>query len=118
MLSEGHAELLGAIGRTHSISAAARSIGISYRHAWLMVQEVNAAAGSPLVEAAVGGARGGGAQLTEQGRYAVDVLEQLRGELDRKAPRCCGGLSLPHIRSPRPCTWPRPSVCRRWSDRC
>jgi molybdate transport system substrate-binding protein len=84
MLSEGHAELLGAIGRTHSISAAARSIGISYRHAWLMVQEVNAASGSPLVAAAVGGVRGGGAQLTAQGRYAVDVLEQLRGELRPK----------------------------------
>lgn len=84
MLGEGHAELLAAIGRTHSISAAARSIGISYRHAWMMVQEVNAAAGSPLVEAAVGGVRGGGAKLTERGLFAVDVLEQLRGELRPK----------------------------------
>lgn len=81
MLSEGQAELLAAIGRLHSISAAARSIGISYRHAWMMVQEVNDSAGGALVEAAVGGVRGGGASLTERGRFAVEVLEQLRAEL-------------------------------------
>ncbi|MCE9544948.1 MAG: molybdate ABC transporter substrate-binding protein [Planctomycetia bacterium] len=77
VLGEGRAELLAAIGRTHSITAAAKSVGMSYRRAWNIVQEVNQAAGDPLVTAAVGGATGGGAQLTPHGHFAVDLFEQL-----------------------------------------
>ncbi len=95
MLDESQAELLTAIDRVHSISAAARSIGISYRHAWKMVQAANAAAGIELVEAAVGGVRGGGARLTDRGRFAVEVLEQLREELRAK-----GADALRRIVSP------------------
>ncbi|HEV7223808.1 MAG TPA: molybdate ABC transporter substrate-binding protein [Pirellulales bacterium] len=81
VLDEDHAEILAAIARFNSISAAARGIGISYRHAWKLVQEANEAAGTPLVEAATGGLRGGGATLTEQGRLAIDVYDRLRAEL-------------------------------------
>ena len=45
ILGKGRLELLEAIDRWHSISAAARQIGMSYRHAWLLVQGVNEAAG-------------------------------------------------------------------------
>src|SRR4051794_31839801 len=65
----GRQELLEAISRCHSISGAARERGISYRHAWVLVQGMNEAAGSPLVESAVGGARGGGARLTTRGEF-------------------------------------------------
>lgn len=71
-------DLLAEIDRTHSISAAARSLGISYRHAWLMVQEVNRSAGKVLVESAVGGTRGGGAQLTEHGLAALQLFNDLQ----------------------------------------
>lgn len=81
ILGDGRAELLAEIERTHSISAAARSLGISYRHAWKLVQEANAAAGEPLVTAAVGGHRGGGAQLTPRGKLSLEVFEQLRGQV-------------------------------------
>src|SRR5262245_26900248 len=78
MLGDKLADLLSAIQRTSSISAAARAMGISYRHAWKLVQEGNQAAGEPLVSAAVGGLKGGGAQLTARGQSSLEIFEQLR----------------------------------------
>ena len=78
LLGEGRADLLSAIDRLHSITKAAKSAGMSYRRAWSLVQDANEAAGTPLVEAAVGGVKGGGARLTPQGRLALEVYEQLR----------------------------------------
>ncbi|HEV3339548.1 MAG TPA: molybdate ABC transporter substrate-binding protein [Pirellulales bacterium] len=81
VVDQDQAEVLEAIGRYHSISAAARGIGISYRHAWKLVQQANEAAGVTLVEAATGGLRGGGATLTDRGRLALETYHQLRSEL-------------------------------------
>src|ERR1051325_4170638 len=81
ILDDDSADLLGSIGRFKSITAGAKAVGISYRHAWKIVQAVNEAAGEPLVECAVGGVKGGGARLTEQGQVAVSTYEQLRAAL-------------------------------------
>lgn len=85
VLGEGRADLLAAIDRIHSISAAARSLKISYRHAWLMVQAVNEAAGEALVESAVGGVQGGGARLTERGRAALQLFQEFEADVRRHA---------------------------------
>ncbi len=85
VLSEELADLLSAIEQTSSISAAARQIGISYRHAWKLVQEGNNAADEPLVSAAVGGFNGGGAILTSKGKASLDVFNRLRGNLRETA---------------------------------
>jgi molybdenum ABC transporter molybdate-binding protein len=85
VLGEGKAELLAAIDQERSITNAAKSVGMSYRRAWNLIQEINAAAGEPLVEAATGGVAGGGARLTPQGRAAVDVYEKVRQSLVESA---------------------------------
>jgi molybdenum ABC transporter molybdate-binding protein len=85
VLGEGRAELLEAIGKRRSITAAARAVGMSYRKAWTLIREVNEAAGEPLVRAAVGGAQGGGAQLTERGYAAVEVYRRLHASLQNTA---------------------------------
>jgi molybdate transport system substrate-binding protein len=85
VLGEGRLELLEWIDRCHSISEAARQLGISYRHAWVTVQAVNEAAGMLLVTAAVGGRRGGGARLTPQGQHAVALFRRLRDQLHQAA---------------------------------
>jgi molybdenum ABC transporter molybdate-binding protein len=85
ILGEGRLELLEWIDRCHSISAAARQMGMSYRHAWVLVQEVNAAAGQALVEAATGGKHGGGARLTELGKRSVELVRALQGNLRQTA---------------------------------
>lgn len=74
-MGPGKADLLDAVARTGSISAAAREMGMSYRRAWLLVDTMNRAFRSPLVEAAKGGAGGGGARVTE---FGLQVLARYR----------------------------------------
>jgi molybdate transport system substrate-binding protein len=85
ILGQGRAELLAGIERWHSISAASRQLGMSYRHAWLLVQRINEAAGQPLVETATGGVRGGGARLTPLGQWAVSVFRSFNDQLHHSA---------------------------------
>jgi molybdate transport system regulatory protein len=66
-IGPGKADLLDAIAATGSISAAARTMGLSYRRAWLLVETMNAAFAAPLVVASRGGGGGGGAVLTDDG---------------------------------------------------
>lgn len=70
-LGPGKAELLEWIDRAGSISAAAKGMGLSYRRAWLMVDTMNRCFRAPLVSAAHGGAKGGGAHLTDEGRAVI-----------------------------------------------
>ena len=73
----GKAQLLAAIERTGSISEAARSIRMSYRRAWLLVDGAGKSFGRPLVSAATGGRRGGGATLTPFGRAVLASYSRL-----------------------------------------
>jgi molybdate transport system regulatory protein len=70
-------ELLGHIDRERSISAAAKKMGMSYRRAWSLVQDMNEAAGVPLVEANTGGTGGGGASVTPNGYEAIRLYQSL-----------------------------------------
>ncbi len=70
-IGPGKVELLEAVAREGSISAAARSIGMSYRRAWLLLDELNRALREPATETAQGGERGGGARLTRCGEEVV-----------------------------------------------
>lgn len=74
-IGPGKADLLQAIARTGSISAAAREMGMSYRRAWLLVDALNAAFKRPLVETLTGGPGGGGARVTGLG---TEVLRRYR----------------------------------------
>ena len=79
-MGPGKADLLDAIQETGSISAAGRKLGMSYRRAWLLVDEMNQCFRAPLVEAHLGGVGGGGAKVTDLGLEAVrryrDLQEQ------------------------------------------
>lgn len=74
-IGPGKADLLDAVARTGSISAAAREMKMSYRRAWLLVDTMNRCFRAPLVEAAKGGSGGGGARITELG---LEVLTRYR----------------------------------------
>jgi molybdate transport system substrate-binding protein len=92
ILDEAAADVLLALDRTKSISAAARTVGISYRHAWLLIERANKSAGARLVETAIGGKRGGGAQLTEDGRAALAAFRQIQEQV-----RTAAAQALPRI---------------------
>ncbi|OQX63945.1 MAG: ModE family transcriptional regulator [Desulfococcus sp. 4484_241] len=70
-LGYGRVVLLERIRDYGSISAAARSMSMSYRHAWRLVESMNRQGRYPVVEKRTGGRGGGGAVLTETGRHAI-----------------------------------------------
>lgn len=76
-LGPGKIDLLEAVGRTGSISAAGRDLGMSYRRAWLLVDAVNRLFKEPVVVASAGGAHGGGAELTDLGRALVAAYRRI-----------------------------------------
>lgn len=79
-LGPGKIALLEEIARHGSIAAAARSMGMSYRQAWLLVAAMNKAFRQPLVEKVTGGPGGGGARLTDLG---CEVLRRYRAMEDK-----------------------------------
>jgi len=70
-IGPGKIELLEQIAAFGSISAAARGMEMSYKHAWDLVEDMNRVFGKPLVAAQTGGRKGGGAQLTPVGLAVV-----------------------------------------------
>ena len=81
----GKADLLDAIEKTGSISAAAREMGLSYRRAWLMVDTMNRMFRAPLVETGRGGNARGGATLTPLGRKVRTRYRALQRALETAA---------------------------------
>ncbi len=71
-IGQGKADLLEGVRETGSIAGAARRMGMSYRKAWLLLDEMNRCFREPVVIAAKGGPNGGGAVLTPLGREALD----------------------------------------------
>jgi molybdate transport system regulatory protein len=86
-LGPGKIELLEAIHRHGSIAAAGRDFGMSYRRAWLLVDELNRMFATPLVEARGGGRNGGGAVLTELGELVVSLYREAERKMSRSASR-------------------------------
>jgi len=84
-LGPGKVALLGAIASTGSISAAARSMGMSYRRAWLLVETMNSCFEKPLVETATGGKSGGGAQITADGERLLRGYSEMMGRVEALA---------------------------------
>jgi molybdate transport system regulatory protein len=76
VLGPGKVELLEAIDRTGSISAAGREMGMSYRRAWLLVSALNEMFGRTLVTTSPGGAGGGGAEVTDFGRAVAEAYRR------------------------------------------
>ena len=100
MVGPGKAELLERIRDTGSISAAGRQMKMSYKRAWMLVEEMNAAFQDPLVESTRGGPAGGGARVTDAGERVIIQYRRLEAKvLDAGAPEITAlqaMLSAPH----------------------
>jgi molybdate transport system regulatory protein len=80
-LGAGKVALLESIEKTGSISAAGRSHQMSYRRAWLLVDELNQLFTEPVVSAHHGGVKGGGASLTDRGRRIVALYRDAEAKM-------------------------------------
>jgi len=74
-IGPGKVALLEAIQQTGSITSSARKLGMSYRRAWLLVDETNRCLVRPAVHTVAGGQRGGGSSLTPVG---VELVRRYR----------------------------------------
>ncbi len=77
----GKADLLEAIDRCGSISAAGRAMGMSYRRAWLLVETMNRCWSSLLVDTTPGGGTEKGARLTPCGREILDAYRTIEANI-------------------------------------
>ena len=78
-LGPGKIALMELISKYGSIAAAGKEMGMSYRRAWLLVDEINHIFREPLVEKQMGGTGGGGARLTMLGRDVVGRYRAIEG---------------------------------------
>lgn len=86
-IGPGKADLLEGIAQTGSIAAAGRRMGMSYKRAWTLVEEMNGMFAGPLVHASRGGIGRGGAEVTALGQEVLGIYRRLveRAEADGAA---------------------------------
>ena len=81
----GKIALLEAIAETGSITAAAKSLDMSYRRAWLLLDELNRSLTQPAVDSAKGGLLGGGSSLTDAGQQLITLYRRI----EKRAEAAC-----------------------------
>jgi len=76
-IGHGKVRLLELIERHGSIAGAARAMGMSYRRAWLLCDEINRMFREPAIGAKLGGKGGGKSDLTPLGREIVALYRDI-----------------------------------------
>jgi len=104
VIGPGKADLLEKIDQTGSISAAGRSLKMSYKKAWQLVETINSHFPSPLVTTSSGGNERGGAQLTELGKQVITHYRALESQLTPEHSN--DAQALLSLLSPRPALEP------------
>ncbi len=92
-IGPGKADLVEAIERTGSISAAAREMGMSYRRAWELVDTMNRCFRSAVVRTSTGGSGGGGAKVTAFGHDVVQRYRAMENKAAQSVARDMRGLA-------------------------
>jgi molybdate transport system regulatory protein len=104
-IGPGKIRLLELVGESGSISAAGRTMRMSYRRAWTLVDGLNRSFRSPLVTTQPGGARGGGAALTALGQDVIACYRAVERAALRASARELAALDAAQAT--------RPSAARR-----
>ena len=79
-LGPGKARLLELIAAEHSISEAARTMKMSYKRAWELIEAMNSCFRQPLVVSVTGGKQGGGSRLSPAGKKALALYQTIYGK--------------------------------------
>jgi len=77
LVGEGRVKLLKAIETEGSLSKAAKSIGMSYKKAWTLVDSVNKSAKEAVVIKTIGGQKGGGTIITPYGKRLIEAFDTI-----------------------------------------
>jgi molybdate transport system regulatory protein len=84
-MGPGKIDLLRAIAASGSISGAARTLGMTYKRAWLLIDSMNQGFGRPIVERSIGGKGGGGAKLTVRGEALLRHYDDIERACQKAA---------------------------------
>ena len=87
VIGEGRAELLLKIYDTGSLSKAAETLNISYKHAHEMISSLNKRCGTEIVQTRVGGSDGGGTIITEAGMQLIQDYLDLKKDMEKVVDR-------------------------------
>ena len=112
-LGPGKISLLQTIAHCGSLAEAARTLGMSYRRAWLLVANLNTMFDKKVTTSATGGRRGGGMILTPFGKSVIATFRQLEKDLARKANPRLASLSKHVATDKGKTTLPRRAMSRR-----
>jgi molybdate transport system regulatory protein len=91
-IGPGKIALLEQIGESGSLSGAARTLGMSYRRAWQLLDSLNSLLQQPVTRAQKGGSHGGGSSLTAFGRQLIRVYRAFDAETQRRGARAFRGV--------------------------
>jgi molybdate transport system regulatory protein len=101
-IGPGKIAVLEQIARTGSISAAGRTLKMSYRQTWDLINDLNQSLGTPVIETAIGGTAGGGAVLTEVGKAVVNTYRAIEVDAALAARKHLSALTRACPRKPPP----------------
>ncbi len=101
-IGPGKITLLERIETSGSLSQAARDLGLSYRRAWNLVDDLNHAFAAAVVATATGGVRGGGAQITSFGKQLIVRYRRIEQAAEAAANRQFKVLAKPSRSAARP----------------
>jgi molybdate transport system regulatory protein len=82
-IGPGKMRLLDAIAETGSISSAGRTLGMSYRRAWMLIDDLNSSFRRKVVSTTLGGKEGGGAKLTAFGQELVKRYRAIESDASK-----------------------------------
>jgi molybdate transport system regulatory protein len=91
----GKIALLEHIAAGGSLSEAARKLKMSYRRAWLLLEDLNTSFQQPVAQMSVGGRGGGGASLTPFGSELVTAYRAFETHIRKRAQSAFPASALP-----------------------
>ncbi|MEQ8192991.1 MAG: winged helix-turn-helix domain-containing protein [Rhodospirillales bacterium] len=99
-IGPGKADLLEGIAETGSIAASGRRLGMSYKRAWGLIEDMNRDFGAPLAMTSRGGNQRGGAELTELGRKVLSLYRKMETRTEKAIEKDVAALQklLPRAR--------------------
>lgn len=77
LIGEGRVRLLKAIEQTGSLSKGAKTLGMSYKKAWTLIDAINKSAKNPVIVSSIGGKDGGGTRLTPHGKALIIAFDKI-----------------------------------------
>jgi molybdate transport system regulatory protein len=111
-IGPGKIALLEAIGRSGSLSQAARDLRMSYRRAWVLVDSLNGMFSRTVASSSTGGHGGGGMRLTPFGESVIKSYRKLEREVEKQAAMRLRSLAQEVVGGPEKKPLPRRPVSR------